>query len=621
MMRSVKPAMRSAVAVAILSLLSSAMFLTAGPAHADKKAPALAGPSKAITDDTIDAIAAEIERAVVMLRIPGELPPYFINHKLTEVDVNDVVASLGSTTYKRNRHFVSLDGRVHVGSYDDDNSNFVAAGLEGTDGWANMLLPMEATPRIASRVAWLVTDAAYKEALEQMRAKTDTLRAGGLGSSSQKSYSKQPPVVQDEPIEVPALEDLNSLEARAQKISQLFRGQPHVRDSRVAFTSFLERRWYLNNEGTRAHDTRRVSGVVIAVAGQADDGQELTLYYTRYGRTAADLPNDKVLEAEAAKLSATLDQLRKAPMMDNYTGPVLFEGQGAADIVRYTLAPHLGGTPLPEGYPASEAKLFGGGLNDRNKDDRVLSTLLTVVDDPTASAAEGKALIGGYRFDDEGVPAQRVAVIENGRLVNLLTSRTPSAKFPASNGHARRSAPGGVYHGSATNLMIHSKRGVNRQQLVRQLLAEAREQGLPYAMIIRSLDDPAATALPEMAMREILQLLKSADRSEPPVAALAYKVYPDGREELVRGVQLRPVDVRAWRDVIAVGNKPVVFNYLASGELPLSHKLQSVGSGEVPSSGVESAVVTPALLFEELDVIGSPVGRRALPLVSRPDGR
>lgn len=607
----------------IVPIVSASLIILAAASASARKVPQpMAGPSTAVTPAIVDAIAEEIERAKVLLRIPGELEPYFIGQKLTEVEVNDVVASLGSTTLKRDRHFVSLDARVRVGKYDFDNSNFVIPNAEFIDGVATIQLPVEATPRITRRAAWLVTDSAYKEALEQMRAKIDTRRSGGT-FSNHPSYIPQPPFVQDEPVQVPALESADELEQRAQSISAVFRDQSHIRDSRVAFTSFLERRWYINSEGTSAHDTRRVSGVIIVATGQAEDGQELALYFSRYGHTAADLPGDAELLTEARKLAKDLGALRTAPVIENYTGPVLFEGIGAAGIARETLAPHLGGTPLPEGISASQAKQFGGGLSSRIGL-RVISPVLSVIDDPTAKVAGTAALIGGYQVDDEGVPAESVQAIKDGMLTTLLTSRTPSAKLITSNGHARRTAPGGVggvYHGSTTNLFIRGKGGLPRAGLVRKLLAEAKAQGLPYALVIRRLDDPAVTAAPEMAARELIHLLQTADTEAPPIALLAYKVYPNGKEELVRGVQLGPVQLSAWKNLLAVGNDITVFNYLASGELNIAHKINGVGDGSVPSSGVESSIVTPSLLFKELDVRGSTAGRREKPLVPQPSAR
>ncbi len=603
----------------VLCALASAL----APAVATANTGKTAGQSKAVTAEIVDAIAEEIERAKLALRIPGEMPPYFIGHKVTEVEVNDVVASLGSTTWKKERHFVTVDGRVRVGDYKLDNSNFVVANSEGTDGHATMQLPVEATPRLARRVAWLVTDAAYKEALEQMRSKLDTRRAGGTADPDQPSNTKQPAFVKEEPVDVPALEAVDGLEKRVQSISRVFRDQDHVRESRVSFTTFLERRWYINSEGTSAHDTRRVSGVIIAVTGQAKDGQELALYYSRYGKTISDLPGDSELLAEAKKLSKELDALRNAPVIDNYTGPVLFEGVGAAGIVRTTLAHHLGGTPLPEGLSASDAKQFGGGLNDDSIGLRVISPLLSVVDDPTLGrlgARYGKRpLIGGYKIDDEGVSAQRVEVVKDGRLKNLLIGRTPSKKLQKSNGHARRATPGGVYRGTATNLLIQGKRGLSRKQLVRKLLSEAKSQGQGYGLIIRRLDDGAITAAPELSARELLHLWKSTDQEAPPIALQAFKVYPNGREELVRGVQLEPVRLDHWEDVIAVGRSTTVFNFLASGQNNIAFKISGVAdNGAVPSGGIESAVVTPDLLFEKLKVVSSTAGRRAPPMVPRP---
>lgn len=611
--------MNRALPIAFALLLTA---LPGAPLHAAGEAKgALAGPSRAVTPEILDAVADEIQRAMRGMRIPGEPRPYFIGHKLTEVEVNDVVASLGATTWKQDRHFVIVEARVHVGDYQLDNSNFVIANAEATDGVAQFPLPMEATPRIARRAAWLVTDAAYKEALEQLRAKLDTRRASGNVSSNERpSYTKQAPLVREEPVLVPALEPAGELERQAAEISRVFRAMPHVRDSRVAFTSFLERRWYINSEGTSAHDTRRVSGVIITATSQAEDGQELALYYSRYGHTAADLPGVAELVREAENLGRELAALRTAPVMENYTGPVLFQGEAAAGIVRTTLAPHLGGTPLPEGLSAGEAQQFGGGLAGRIGL-RVISPLLSLIDDPTvrhAGKRNKQALIGGYQIDDEGVPSQRVEVIAGGVLKSLLRSRTPAQPGDTSNGHARRTTSGGVFHGSATNLFVSGKQGLAPAQLKRKLLAEAKAQGLPYALIIRRFDDPAITSTPELTMRELLHLFTTTDPQAPPAALLAYRVYPNGKEELVRGVQLRPVQLRAWRDVSAVSNTETVFNFLAAGEHHLVQKLNGVGNGEVPSSGIESAIVTPDLLFKELDVVGNVTGRRELPLVPPP---
>jgi hypothetical protein len=249
--------------------------------------------SKAITEQVLDAVATEMERSMATLRIDSADSPYFLGYKLTEVEVNDAAASLGHVFSDKERHFVNLEAHVHVGDYKFDNSNFVASGREGLDGIAEQQLPLEPNPKIARRVTWLTTDVAYKEALEQIQAKREALKSGAAGGlSNVPSYTKAKPGAMTEPVRVAKLESLPDLKKRAEKISSVFREQKHVRDSRVAFTSYLERRWLLNSEGNAVHDTRRASGVLIVASGQAKDGQELFSYYTRYGHSAADLPCD-----------------------------------------------------------------------------------------------------------------------------------------------------------------------------------------------------------------------------------------------------------------------------------------------------------------------------------------
>lgn len=602
-----------------LVLLLVSATVSAKPAV--KAAEPVGPPSKAVTNEIIDAVSEEMNRALTNLQIPGTNAPkpYHISYKITEVDVSDVSASLGHVTSRRQRHFVNLEARVRVGSAQLDNGNFVVPQADELDGVSALNLPLEATPRIARRVAWLVTDAAYKEALIQLRAKLESRAAGGThGHPDVASWTSEKAVVSEEPVLVAPVETIAELETRAKSVSSAFRDQAAIRDSHVAATSYVERRWYLTTEGTSITDTRRASGVVITANGRASDGQDLRQYFLRYGHTAKDLPTDDELKGEAKKLAETIAALQKAPVMDRYSGPVLFEGEGAVGLVRFTLAPHLGGTPVPEGINPQEQKTFGGALTDK-VGLRVTSPSLTITDDPTAKDGGGKALIGGYKIDDEGVAAQKVEVVKDGLLKTLLLSRTPSQKGQISNGHARRTAEGGAFHGSATNLFITGRGGVSRKALEQQALAAARADGLKYVLVIRRFDDAAITAAPEFTRRELVQMIKTTDQQLPPPAVQAVKLYPNGKEELVRGVQLAEVPIRAWKDVLGTSRETTTYNYLVATEGQLELKLRS-GNEDVfvPSGGIESAIVTPDLLLKEIDVTGTTGGERPAAAVPRP---
>jgi TldD protein len=489
------------------------------------------------------------------------------------------------------------------------------------DGAFTVPMPLEATPRLARKAFDNAAQRAWEEARYQYRSKAEARRAGAVRARNVPSWTAEKALVSDEPVLVPPLETLDELQARAQSVSNVFRDAAALRDSRVGVTSYLERRWYLTTEGTRVADTRRASGIVIAASGQAEDGQLLHQYFLRYGHTAKDLPSDDELKAEAKKLATNLAELAKAPVIDDYSGPVLFEGEAAVGLVRATLAPHLGGTPVPEGLNPQDAKQFGGALT-RRVGLRAIAPVLSIVDDPSAKAApSGKALIGGYKIDDEGVVAQRVEVVKDGMLKTLLTSRTPSQKGQVSNGHARRPGEqsGGAFHGSATNLFVMARNGTPRKALEQRLVATAQAEGLKFGLVIKQLDDAAVTGAPEFTRRELVQMIKSEDQQLPPPAVLAYRLYANGKQELVRGVQLAEVSVRAWKDVIGTSTETTTYNFLAANESQLQLRLTGgTDEGFVPSAGIESSVTTPDILMKDLDVMGRTQGVRAAPLVGRP---
>ena len=608
--------MKRALFVLVSALVPTATV--AKPAKPDPKPEGPVGPpSKAVTDDILDAIAEEMNRAMTQLEIPGAPKPYHIAYKITEVDVNDAAASLGHTTSKRNRHFVNLEARVRVGKPDFDNGNFAVAQADDIDAVAAINLPLEATPRIARRAAWLVTDSAYKEALMQLRAKIEARRAGGGRAGDVPSWTEEKAVVSEAPVLVQPLETLDELEARAKAVSAVFRDQAQIRDSRVAVTSYLERRWYLTTEGTSVTDTRRASGVLIAASGQADDGQALSQYFLRYGTTARDLPGEDDLKGESKRLMETIAALAKAPVLERYSGPVLFEGEGAVGLIRYSLAPHLGGTPVPEGLNPQEAKTFGGALTDK-VGLKVLSPNLSIADDPTARAGAGKALIGGYKIDDEGVTARRVEVIQDGTLKTLLSTRTPSQKGASRTatrgGRRRRRVPR-----QRDQPFVTGKGAVRARRAVQRLTSLARAEGLKYGLIVRRFDDAAITSAPEWSRRELVQMIKTTDQALPPPAILAYRVYPNGKQELVRGAQLAEVPMRAWKDVVGVSREMTTYNFLAAQESQLQLRLTGgADDGFVPSSGIESGVITPDLLLKEIDIVGTNVGERPLPVLAKP---
>ena len=64
-----------------------------------------------------------------------------------------------------------------------------------------------------------------------------------------------------------------------------------------------------------------------------------------------------------------------------------------------------------------------------------------------------------------------------------------------------------------------------------------------------------------------------------------YKVFPDGREELVRGLSFASINVRGLRDITAAADDENVFDYIASsGNYIVGH-----------------SVIAPSILFEDME--------------------
>jgi TldD protein len=139
-----------------------------------------------------------------------------------------------------------------------------------------------------------------------------------------------------------------------------------------------------------------------------------------YARSMAFLPAPDELAARIRDMTVRLKNLRKAPLLDRYNGPVLFEGRAAGEIFSGEFAPALAGrrktlSGSPEMDSIYGRFLEGGSASFADKlGGRVLPQFLSVVDNPTISKYGNEPLFAGYKVDEEGVRARETRVVENG---------------------------------------------------------------------------------------------------------------------------------------------------------------------------------------------------------------
>ena len=375
---------------------------------------------------------------------------------------------------------------------------------------------------------------------------------------------------------------------------------PEIYGSHVTGTAAVVRRRLASSEGSWVDDNQRTVRIDVIADTQADDGMKLRSFVPFSALEPAGLPPFVEMEKAVRAMAKELVAVRHAPVATSGAGAVLFEGPAAAQIVKILLGDQLGGTPPPK--TASAGSDDGGqqSVLANKLGQRVAAPTLSLVDDPLLAVAPGKApVFGNYRVDDEGVPAQRVSLIEKGVLKSLLMSRTPRKEITKSNGHGRAPRFAGVRAHVGT-LVLSSAKGVKRAELLAGLDKIAKGGGVT-TYIVRLLDDGSIPG--DMDDMSAMFSFGGGSHGPPPIRPLIVYRLSHGKETLVRGVTLENLLPRSFKEVSATGNEPVVYNYLDGGP---------------GFSGVPSTIIAPALLFPDVDIRRQPGKHRKPPVYPSP---
>ena len=342
--------------------------------------------------------------------------------------------------------------------------------------------------------------------------------------------------------------------------------------------------YIVNTEGTCLFTSDR--GVLLNITAdmQADDGMKISSGINYVVDTANDLPSIDVIKNDIKKMVEKMTESSKSSILDEYTGPVLFDGYASAQMFREMISVGVAGQVDPVGTQRS-MKLGPENL-EKKVGKEILPDSFSVYDDPSIKSYKGEHLLGSYEYDEEGVLAERVDIVVDGVLENMVMSRVPTKKFSGSNGHARSSGGGGA-QAAIGSMFVESKEGMSDEDLKASLIEEAKNQGLDYGLRVSSIRSPGISS----SRSDIMSFFMSMQNSGPkglgdPV--FVYKVYvDDGREEMVRGCEFGQINIRDLRDIIAAGKKQTVYNYIGIGFL-----------GTTPPS----TIVAPPVLFEEMEL-------------------
>ena len=570
------------------------------------------------TDKTLYALHDELERSLNRLRIPGMDKPFYIEYRLLDLDIRNVTASFGSLVASgtsRSR-FMSVD--VRVGDYHLDSSNFVSEdGFQGFLGNTGQV-GIDRDYNSLRQDLWLATDQAYKGAVTQMSLKQAFLRS--LTKAPEiDDFARAEPIVKVEPRLEPDWTSRN-WESEARKASESLRTFPDIYGTRVNYYLIYVTRYLMTSEGTTIRTSEPLAAVEAGLDTQAEDGMPLHNFYAVYARRPEDLPGPDVVSSGLAKAGTQLMQLRASPLVPDYTGPVLFDPAAAGSALAQILAPSLSGARPPLSMvPAFDQMMDRMGARSEwtgRVGTRVFPTTVSLVDDPTATQFQGQPLLGSYETDDEGVKAERVSLVENGILRNLLMSRRPGPDFQSSNGHAR-SALLSDQRPLASNLFLQSSAGLSPDEMKKKFIEACKEDGHEWCIEIKRMDNPALASLNSQDFSDYIGELAGGVSSGERLPLTVYRVYvADGREELIRGGHIEGLTLRTLRNMLAVGNDTAVYAYMQNPSNGFAGT--ALGAFGGAQGGIPSTIVTPSLLLDEVEIRGFHGEPRRLPLVPAP---
>lgn len=521
----------------------------------------------------------ELTRNFTILKQQADPPPYFMGYEVTESETDTIESSGGSVDDENHGHTRELDVTVRTG--DPSFDNYRRVGNDQPRLSTSTLLPLDDNGPSIKRELWLASDKAYRSAARRLIQLKSDEKLLAASQDSSGDFSPAPPQVSYS--STPKLKfNTADWEARLKKLSGEFNKYPGALSANVTVDTQRVSKTLVTTEGTQIEQGRTFSRLVITAEGKAADGMDLSTLETFEADDPAKLPKDAEILATVQKSGALLQELLKAQPADPFVGPAILSGR-AAGVFFHEIFGHR-----VEGHRQKDEN--EGQTFTKSVGMPVLPDFLSVVFDPTVKEFEGKPLNGSYDFDDEGVKAQRLTLVDKGILKSFLMSRSPINGFPVSNGHGRRQ-PGYEIVSRQSNLFVESTNKVSDAELRKMLIEEIKRQGKPYGLYFDQVTSGYTTT-----QRAGLQAF-----TVKPLTV--YKVYPDGRpDELIRGVDIVGTPLASFAKIMATSDKMDVFNGYCGAE-----------SGYVPV-----AAIAPALLVREIEVQRKERSQDRPPYLSRP---
>jgi TldD protein len=545
-----------------------------------------AGKTAAAKSAVLVALEEEMRRAAGILKEKGDPAPYLVAYQIFDTHYNVVSAQYGALQSSQSGRMRLLDVDVRVGDYQLDSTHRGGAGGGYHGGGSAVPVTLEDDKDALKSALWMETDRKYRAAVERLMQVKASQQIKVEEEDKSADFSRETPQVAAQPVAAPPKFDRALWERKLKEFSALFNKYPDILESSVTLTADATTKYLVNTEGASLQHPAAHTRIMVFARTKAEDGMELYRHETFDAVTPDRLPPDATIKAAIEQMAKDLIALRNAPVIEPYTGPAILSGRASGVFFHEIFGHRI------EGHRQKDED--GGQTFTKRVNQAVLPPFLSVYDDPTAATAKINGadvdLNGHYLFDDEGVKAERVTVVENGILRNFLMSRSPIKGFPKSNGHGRKQ-PGLRPVGRQGNLMVQASETVSETKLRELLIEECKKQNKPYGLIFKDISGGFTTTG------------RSSPQAFQVTPVLVYRVYTDGKpDELVRGVDLIGTPLTSFSKIVAAGDRAEVFNGMCGAE-----------SGWVPV-----ATISPSILTTQIEVQKKPKSNERRPILPPP---
>jgi predicted Zn-dependent protease len=516
------------------------------------------------TSPVLQAMKDELFRSFKTLK-KQPIPPYFLSYEITETQTADIAASFGVLTRSNENRRSQLDIDLRVGDYSFDNTHSIRGSLPiRADRYSYISIPIENDPDAIRSILWYYTDKKYKRALEQLTKAKTNVQVKVEEEDKSDDFSREPVERYiEEPVTIKI--ERSAWEGKLKKYTVPFARYGNIYEASAKMAINGKTRCYVNSAGTEIQTSYVYYRLFISAFSKADDGMELPRYESFLAFTPDDLPDDKTVLKVVDKMIEDLQALREAPIVDPYIGPAILSGRASGIFFHEVLGHRIEGHRQKR---EDEAQTFKKKVNEK-----VLPDIFSVYFDPTLNRLGKMDLAGTYQYDNQGVKARRVNIIEKGVLKRFLMSRSPIEGFPNSNGHGRKQ-PGYTSVSRQSNLFVEVSQPISREDLKKMLIEQFKKEDKPFGLFFKDIQGGFTITG------------RFIPNSFNVVPVMVYRIYPDGREELVRGVDLIGTPLTAFSKIAAADNQIEVFNGICGAE-----------SGMVPVSAV-----SPGIFLSQIEV-------------------